>query len=136
LNRSTGDTLFLAGPPDLIDKPKTRQEFEAPATQVRLAGQAAANEGAEGAVLWAVSISDGWKITENPLDWLPVFDGMIAANRLDCTTVDGNVIALRGESSSRNRWVSSDSGYGLREPTLTHSPFEGTLVEERHFSHS
>jgi hypothetical protein len=89
------DTLFVAGPPDLIDEPETLKVFDAPATQELLARQAAAMEGAEDAMLWAVSIADGKRIAEQKLDGLPVFDGMIAAGkRIYYATTDGRVIAL------------------------------------------
>ncbi|MFV1963985.1 MAG: PQQ-binding-like beta-propeller repeat protein [Pirellulaceae bacterium] len=88
-------TLFLAGPADLIDEPKTLAMFNAPATQELLARQAAVLEGDEGSVLWAVSTADGTKLGEQPLEGLPVFDGMIAAaNRIYYTTTDGRVFAL------------------------------------------
>ena len=74
------------------------------------------------------------EISEKRSDALPEIDGMMAAgNRLYCTTVDGNVIALGGQKPIGNKQISDDSAHGLREPTLTHNPFEGTLVEERHF---
>jgi hypothetical protein len=93
-----GDTLFLAGPPDLIEEPKTLRTFDEPATQDLLARQAAAMEGAEGAVLWAVAKADGKKLAEQPLEAVPVFDGLIAAGgRLYCATVDGRIIALGGK---------------------------------------
>jgi hypothetical protein len=92
-----GDTLLLAGPPDLIDEPQTLSAFEAPKTQDLLARQAAALDGSEGAALWAVSASDGKKLAEQKLEALPVFDGMIAAaNRIYYATTDGRVIALAG----------------------------------------
>jgi len=88
-------TLFVAGPPDLIDEPKTLALFDAPATQELLAKQAAAIEGAQGSVLIAVSAKDGTKLAEQQLDALPVFDGLIAAgNRLYFATTDGRVIAM------------------------------------------
>jgi outer membrane protein assembly factor BamB len=90
-----GNTLFLAGPPDLIDEPKTLPTFDSPATQKLLTRQAAAMEGAEGAVLWAVSPADGQKLAEQKLDAMPVFDGMIAAgNRIYYASTDGSVVAL------------------------------------------
>jgi hypothetical protein len=93
-----GKTLFLAGPPDLIDEHQTLALFDAPATQELLARQAAAIEGDVGAALWAVSASDGKRIAEQKLEALPVFDGMIAAgNRIYYATTDGQVIALGGK---------------------------------------
>jgi outer membrane protein assembly factor BamB len=88
-------TLFVAGPPDLIDEPKTLAVFDAPETQDLLASQAAAIEGSQGSVLLAVSAADGAKLSEQQLDALPVFDGLIAAgNRLYISTTDGRVLAM------------------------------------------
>jgi len=93
-----GETLFLAGPPDLIDEHQTLAVFDAPATQELFSRQAAALEGDEGAALWAVSASDGRKFAEQKLEALPVFDGMIAAGRrIYYATTDGRVIALGGK---------------------------------------
>ena len=47
----------------------------------KLAEQDAALQGEQGALLWAVSASDGNKLAELALDTLPVFDGMAAAGR-------------------------------------------------------
>lgn len=93
-----GETLFLAGPADLIDEHKTLAAFDTPATQELLARQAAVLEGSEGASLWAVSTSGGKKLAEQKLDSLPVFDGMVAAgDRIYYATTDGRVIALGGK---------------------------------------
>jgi len=74
-----GDTLFMAGPPDVFD---TKDPY-------------AAFEGRKGAMLWAVSATDGKKLSEYKLDSPPVFDGMIAANgRLFISTRDGQVLCM------------------------------------------
>jgi hypothetical protein len=58
--------------------------------------QAAALEGAQGAVLWAVSRKDGKLLAQQQLDFLPAFDGMIAARgKLFATTADGTVVCFR-----------------------------------------
>jgi hypothetical protein len=89
------DKLFLAGPPDLIDEPRTLAAFESPETQELLTRQAAAIEGSEGATMWVVSAADGTKLAAQKLKSMPTFDGMIAAgNRLFYTTTDGQVIAM------------------------------------------
>ena len=89
-----GEILFLAGPPDILDERKTEKTLDTPETQKLLAKQVSVFEGSEGAVLWAVSTS-GNKLSEQQLDGLPVFDGMIAAgNRLYYATTDGRVICL------------------------------------------
>jgi len=91
----TPNALFVAGPPDLIDEQQTQKTLTDDATQRLLAQQAAALEGAEGALLWAVSPTDGKKLAEQRLTALPVFDGLIAAgNRLYFATTDGRVIAM------------------------------------------
>ncbi len=73
------ETLFVAGPPDVLDPDDPMAAFE----------------GRKGALLWAVSAADGKKLAEYKLDSPPVFDGMIAANRrLYLSTRDGNVLCF------------------------------------------
>ncbi len=72
-----GKTLFLAGPP---------------ASALR---SPSAYDGAEGAVLCAVSAEDGKTLAEHRLDAVPTFDGMAAAKgRLYLTTRDGRLLCL------------------------------------------
>jgi len=74
-----GDTLFVAGAPDVFD-PKVPY---------------AAFEGRKGAVLRGVSAVDGKKLSEYKLDSPPVFDGMIATNgRLFISTRDGWLLCM------------------------------------------
>jgi hypothetical protein len=87
-------TLFVAGPPDLVDEVRSLAAFDQEATQKQLARQAAALEGAEGALLWAFS-TDGKKLAEHKLASVPVHDGMAAAGgRLYLATLDGKVLCL------------------------------------------
>ncbi|MBL7133101.1 MAG: PQQ-binding-like beta-propeller repeat protein [Phycisphaerae bacterium] len=73
------DTLFVAGPPDVVDS----------------ADPMAAFEGRKGAVLRAYSAADGRKLSERKLDSPPVFDGLIAANgRLYVSTSRGRVLCI------------------------------------------
>jgi len=89
--------LFIAGPPDLVDEEQSLRTFDQPATRKQLARQAAALEGAEGALLWAISAADGTKLAEQRLASVPVFDGLAAAGgRLYMATVDGKVLCFRG----------------------------------------
>jgi hypothetical protein len=84
-------TLFVAGAPDVIDENQTLSTFATPQTQEQLARQSAVLDGAEGALLWAVS-TDGQKLAEYKLESMPTFDGMAAANgRLYLATTDGSV---------------------------------------------
>jgi hypothetical protein len=74
-----GRTLFVAGPPDVMDE----------------ADPYAAFEGRRGAVLLAVSADDGRTLAQFKLESEPVFDGLIAAGgRLYTATADGKVICL------------------------------------------
>lgn len=74
-----GDTLFVAGPPDIID-PKDPH---------------GAWEGRKGGVLAAFSASDGNKLVEHQLAAPPVWDGMAAARgRLYLATMDGKVVCF------------------------------------------
>ena len=91
-------TLFIAGPPDVVDEERTLSTFDQSATQKQLARQAAALEGADGALLWAVSATDGTKLAEHKLRSVPLFDGMAAAGgRLYMATIDGKVLCLGGK---------------------------------------
>ena len=73
-------TLWIAGPPDSRD----------------LAEAAAGLEGKRGGLLWAVSASDGKRLSEYRLDSPPVFDGMAAAGgRLYLSLDDGRVLCLK-----------------------------------------
>ena len=77
-----GDTLFVAGPPDVLD-PKDPY---------------AAFEGRKGARVLAISAKDGKELSDIQLEYPPVFDGMIAAG--DCLFAslrDGSVVCLAGK---------------------------------------
>ncbi len=72
-------TLFVAGPPDVLDSADPMGAFE----------------GRKGGVLRAYSAADGKKLSDRKLDSPPVFDGLIAAGgRLYMTTVDGKVVCF------------------------------------------
>ena len=91
-----GDTIFAAGPADVIDEKKavglTRTSEAIPPllkTQERLFF------GSDGSVLWAVSAKDGSKQAEVKLKIAPVFDGLIAAGgELYMATTSGKVACL------------------------------------------
>ena len=90
-----GDTLFVAGPPDLVDE---RQAFHNPddaEVQAKLKRQAEAYEGRAGGQLWAMTKRNGNLIGRYALNTIPVFDGMAAAgDSLYMATVDGRVMCL------------------------------------------
>ncbi len=90
-----GKTLYIAGPPDLVDEEITFMASGEPDTQKKLADQLAAFEGQRGAILRTVSATDGRKLTERNLDVTPVFDGMAIANgRIYMALTDGSVLCL------------------------------------------
>ncbi len=90
-----GEALFVAGPPDVSDEEAAVKGLNDPATQKKLAEQSAAFEGKRGALLVAVSPSDGKKLAAYRLDSMPRFDGLIAANgKLYIVTADGKVLCL------------------------------------------
>ena len=69
-----------------------------PQVQQLLARQDRALEGEDGGLLRVVSGKDGSTLGEMKTDFLPVWDGMAAANgSLIITTVDGRVIRIRGQ---------------------------------------
>jgi len=91
----TENALFTAGPPDVEDEEQSVRTWSDPDTQAKLAEQSAAFEGRRGALLVAVSPTDGRKLAAYRLESMPRFDGMIAAGgRLYLSTADGRVIAL------------------------------------------
>jgi outer membrane protein assembly factor BamB len=77
-----GETLFVAGVPDVADP----------------ADRSAALEGRKGAQLQAYSAADGRQLAEYQLTSPPVFDGLIAAaGRLYCSTTNGKVMCMAGQ---------------------------------------
>ena len=89
------NTLFVAGPPDLIDEESTFQRLvnRDPTVNAELAKQDEALQGKQGSLLIAVDAKDGSKLAEYRLDWLPRWDGIAAANgRLYLVTTDGRVV--------------------------------------------
>ncbi len=90
-----GETLFIAGPPDLVDEPEAFRQINDPKVQRVLADQEAAIEGKKGALLMAVSASDGAEMSRCSIDYPPVFDGMIAASgRLYMAATNGEVLCF------------------------------------------
>ncbi len=87
------ETLYIAGPPDVVDEEEAFFALDDASVLEKLAEQSALLEGKEGALIWAVSAEDGEKIAEYRLDALPVWDGMVAANgNLFLATMEGEII--------------------------------------------
>lgn len=92
-----GPQLFAAGPPDLMNEEETFEKLTAGDDEVHqlLAAQDAALKGEDGGVLIVVDAASGDAKANRPIDWLPVWDGLIAAkNRLYAATTDGELICL------------------------------------------
>ncbi|MBA7670511.1 hypothetical protein ES703_78657 [subsurface metagenome] len=91
----TDKTLFVAGPPDVVDEKEVFNRPDDAGIRAKVNEQTAALEGRKGALLWVVSASDGKKLTEYNLESPPVWDGMAAANgRLYLSMKNGRVLSL------------------------------------------
>jgi outer membrane protein assembly factor BamB len=89
-----GETLFVAGPPDLADETKMLGYLPGAKDDInrQLRQQDEAWRGEHGGKLWAVSAGTGEKLAEYETDSYPVFDGMIAVGgRLYMSMLDGSV---------------------------------------------
>jgi len=94
----SGNTVFVAGPPDVVDEREIWGKYHMSHYQGKLRKQLDVLNGAEGSLLWAVSSSTGEKLAEYRLESLPVFDGMAAAGgRLYMTMKDGAVLCMAEE---------------------------------------
>jgi len=88
-------TLFIAGPPDVVDEQLAFYHPDDGEILAKLHEQQAALEGQKGSMLVAVSASDGKKLAEYELESVPVWDGMAAANgRLYLAMKNGQVLCL------------------------------------------
>jgi hypothetical protein len=97
-----GETLLVAGAPDLVDEVQAERTFSEAGTRDALARQAAALQGSEGGLLWLIS-TEGEKLAETRLKSVPVFDGMaVADGRVFLTTIDGKVRCLGAERTGRD----------------------------------
>ena len=92
-----GDTLLIAGPPDIVDEEDAAMRLGTPEIQAKLAEQDAALQGRRGGLLWAVSVRDGTKLGELRLAAPPAWDGMaVAGGRVYMTMADGTVRCFAG----------------------------------------
>lgn len=76
-----GDKLFVCGPPDVLNEEDPLAAFE----------------GRLGSELWALSAEDGSIVSQQKLDEMPLFDGLMVAN--DClylSTTSGKLICMGG----------------------------------------
>jgi len=88
-------TLFVAGPPDVVDEERAARVLDDAEIQTRLAEQGAAFEGRRGGILLAVSADDAKKLAAYRIGSMPVFDGMVTAGgRLYLATSEGKVLCI------------------------------------------
>lgn len=127
------ETLFVAGPPTVVDEQDVSQRWGDPELQAKMVEQIAAFEGRKGGLLFAVSKGEGKQLAAYRLHAPPVFDGMIAANRcLYLATMDGRVLCFGEEGKALEK--AGDVGIGpLTEtgdravsfaPTASHPDFQ------------
>jgi outer membrane protein assembly factor BamB len=91
-------TLFIAGPPDVVDEEDAFFALDNASVLAKLAEQSEMLNGKNGAVMWAVSATDGKKLAEYKLKSLPAYDGMVAAGgKLYLTTMNGEVASYSGK---------------------------------------
>jgi len=92
-----GKTLFVAGPPELVNEDEVVKSGGDPKLQAALVAQGEAYDGRKGAILAAISAADGKGLASYRLASMPIFDGMAAAGgRLYLSTADGKVLCLGG----------------------------------------
>lgn len=93
-------TLFVAGPPNVLDEEKAFFDYNDAAVQARLQEQQSLLDGKDGALLWAVDATDGKKLAQYKLDSLPVWDGMVVSEgKLYLATKSGEVISYSGKGN-------------------------------------
>jgi hypothetical protein len=86
-----GDTMFIAGPPELTEAKAA--EGEEALVLARPEEALSAWRGEQGGRLWAVSTADGTRLAQYKLGVPPVFDGMAATDgRLYLAMQDGSVV--------------------------------------------
>ncbi len=95
-----GDTLFFAGPPNLVNERQAFYQPDDPDVMAALAHQEEAFKGEHGGQLWGLSKKNGQVLARYALNSAPVFDGMIAANgRLFIASIDGTMVCLSAAGS-------------------------------------
>ena len=97
-------TLFIAGPPDVVDEEDAFFALDDAVVLEKLAEQSELLQGKDGARLWAVSAKNGKRLSELKLDSLPVWDGMVAAGgKLYLATMNGDVVCFAENSEMASR---------------------------------
>jgi hypothetical protein len=90
-----GDTLFVAGPEDVLDEETSFQQLSEESSRRQIAEQQEALEGMRGARLQAIHAEGGETLAEYRLPSPPIFDGLCAAGgRVLLATMDGRVVSF------------------------------------------
>jgi outer membrane protein assembly factor BamB len=93
-----GDTLFVAGPPDVVNEDDAFDRPNDPQVMAKIAEQNAAYEGKRGALLVAVSTDKGNRSFRLKLSAPPVWDGMaVAEGKLFICREDGRISCLQAQ---------------------------------------
>lgn len=88
-----GDTMFVAGPPDIMSEEDAFFELDDQDVRQKLAEQSAVLKGKDGSIMWAVDAKTGKKRAIYKMDSMPVWDGMAAANgSIFLSKTDGEVV--------------------------------------------
>lgn len=91
----TGDVLYMAGPPDVLNEDIVFQEVHLASAEPVVEKQHAAYKGKLGSILYAVDAGTGEKLAAINLEEVPEFDGLIAANgNLYMSTTGGELICF------------------------------------------
>jgi outer membrane protein assembly factor BamB len=92
-----GDRLFVAGPRDVVDEKQMWGRSNEPLFEQKMAEQAAWLRGEHGGVMQVFSKTDGEKLAEHKLGYLPAFDGLVAARgSLYMVTENGSILCYQG----------------------------------------
>jgi hypothetical protein len=93
----SNETLYIAGPPDVVDEKEAWGKYLLPEVRARLEEQAAVWEGSQGGLLCVVSAENGETLATYELPSPPLFDGMIAAHeRLYLLLMNGDLVCYEG----------------------------------------
>ena len=93
-----GQTLFVAGPPRILDERESMLTPDLPAIRKAAESQEAALAGHRGALLVAIRATDGTTLSSLPLDSPPTWDALAAARgHLYLSTLASSVVCLHAD---------------------------------------
>jgi len=98
----TADTLFVAGPEDLIDEEVVFDNARSKDNQKLLHAQNQAIRSSQGGKLTAISVNNGGLVQTITLDSGPVWDGMaVAYGKVYIAGKDGSIVALANNGATQ-----------------------------------